>query len=53
LAYLAVVQFERANALASPEFAENCKTLLAEAREIFARLGAIPWLDRVDAVSHA
>jgi len=25
--------------------------LIAEAREIFARLGARPWLDRADAVA--
>ena len=48
--YLAVVQLEYAELLASSGRAEECEPLLAEAREIFERLGATPWLERVDAV---
>jgi len=48
--YLAVVQLEHAELLAASGRAEECGPLLTEAREIFERLGAIPWLERVDAL---
>jgi hypothetical protein len=46
LFWLAVTQVEQANALGTGRPAE---ALLAEARTIFERLGAAPWLARVDA----
>ena len=48
--YLAVVQLERAELIASAGRADECEPLLAEAREIFERLRATPWLERVDAL---
>ena len=48
--YLAVVLLEHAELLAASGRAEECEPLLAEAREIFERLRATPWLERVDAL---
>ena len=48
--YLAVVQLEHAEVLASSDREEECRPLLAEARETFEQLRAAPWLERVDAL---
>jgi class 3 adenylate cyclase/predicted ATPase len=48
--YLAVVRTEHAELLASLGRGEEARELLAEAREAFERLVAVPWLERVDAV---
>ena len=48
--YLAVVQLEHAELLASSDREEECRPLLAEARETFEQLRAAPWLERVDAL---
>ena len=48
--YLAVVQLEHAELLAPTGRADECGPLLTEAREIFERLRATPWLERVDAL---
>ena len=48
--YLAVVQLEHAELLVGSDRADECEPLLAEARETFERLRAIPWLERVDAL---
>jgi class 3 adenylate cyclase len=48
--WLAVVQLEHGEWLASQGSTEDAEPLLAEAREIFERLGATPWLDRLGAV---
>jgi class 3 adenylate cyclase/predicted ATPase len=47
---LAVVQTERAEALKRAGRTDEAAEPLAEARELFERLGATPWLARVDAV---
>jgi hypothetical protein len=44
--YLAVTQLEYAEWLARQGRAEAAEPLLTEAREIFERLGARPWLER-------
>ena len=44
---LAVAQLEHAERLSSDGRPEDTEPLLAEAREIFERLGAKPWLERV------
>jgi hypothetical protein len=49
--YLAVTELEYADWLASQERAEEAEPLLAEAREIFERLEAKPWLERAGAVT--
>ena len=46
--YLAVSELEHAEWLAEQGRAEEAEPLLAEAREIFERLGATPWLERAD-----
>ena len=48
--YLAVVQLEHAELLASLGRSDECGPLLAEARETFERLRATPWLERLDAL---
>jgi predicted ATPase/class 3 adenylate cyclase len=48
--YLAVVLFEHGEWLAESGRGEDAEPLLAEAREIFERLGAAPWLERLDAL---
>ena len=48
--YLAVVQLEHAELLVASGRAEECEPLLSEAREIFERLRATPWLERLDAL---
>ncbi len=48
--YLAVVQLEHAELLAASDRAEDCGPFLVEAREIFERLRATPWLERLDAL---
>ena len=48
--YLAAVQTEHAELLASLGREEEAHPLLAEARETFERLRATPWLERVDSV---
>jgi hypothetical protein len=49
--YLAVTQLEYAGWLRERERAEEAELLLGEARLVFERLRATPWLDRVDAVA--
>ena len=46
--YEAIVQAEQAERLAADGRAQDAALLLAEAREVFARLGARPWLGRCD-----
>jgi tetratricopeptide (TPR) repeat protein len=48
--YLAVTELEWSEWLVSQERGEEAEPLLAEAREIFERLEAKPWLERLDAV---
>jgi tetratricopeptide (TPR) repeat protein len=48
---LAVVQLEHAEWLRSRSRSEEAELLLAEAREIFERLGAKPWLERANQAS--
>ena len=47
--YLGVVLLEHGEWLAEGGTADEAEPLLAEAREIFERLGAAPWLERLDA----
>ena len=49
--YLAVVLLEHGEWLAEAGKADEAEPLLAEAREIFERLGAAPWLERLDALA--
>ena len=49
--WLAVVQLEHAELLVGSARAEEAAPLVAEARETFERLGAVPWLERLAAVS--
>jgi ATP/maltotriose-dependent transcriptional regulator MalT len=49
--YLAVVRLEHAEWLTAEGGADAADQLLAEAREIFERLEATPWLERVDALA--
>jgi tetratricopeptide (TPR) repeat protein len=49
--HLAVVQLEHGEWLAARGRPHDGNALLAEARETFERLGAAPWLERVDAVA--
>jgi class 3 adenylate cyclase len=49
--YLAVVQFEHGEWLTARGRPDDAQPLLAEARGMFERLQAQPWLDRVDAVA--
>jgi hypothetical protein len=44
--WLAVTELEQAELLAERGREAEAEPLLAEAREIFARLGATPWLER-------
>ena len=46
--YEAIVQAEQAGRLLAEGRAEDAAAPLAEAREVFARLGARPWLERCD-----
>jgi predicted ATPase len=48
--YLAVVLLEHGEWLAESGRSEDAEPLLKEAREIFERLGAAPWLERLDAI---
>jgi hypothetical protein len=48
--YLAVVRLEHAEWLTAQGGADEADQLLAEAREIFERLEATPWLERLDAL---
>ena len=48
---MAVALVDRAEWLVSQGRAEDAKPLLEEARAIFERLGAQPWLDRVDHIA--
>ena len=48
--YLAVVLLEHGEWLAESGRSEDAEPLLEEAREIFGRLGAAPWLERLDAI---
>jgi len=50
---LAVTQLEHGEWLTGRGRADDADALLAEAREIFERLEAIPWLERVDATRPA
>ena len=49
--WLAVVQLEHAEWLATQGREDDAGTLLAETREIFDRLRAQPWLERIDALA--
>jgi class 3 adenylate cyclase/tetratricopeptide (TPR) repeat protein len=51
--YLAVVHTEHAGLLISLGRGDEAGELLAEARETFERLRAVPWTERVDALSSA
>jgi class 3 adenylate cyclase/tetratricopeptide (TPR) repeat protein len=51
--WLAVTELDYGEWLAGEGRAEEAEPLLAEAREIFERLEATPWLARVEAVSRA
>ena len=48
--YLAVTLLEQGEWLVAEGRRDEAEPLLAEAREIFERLEAKPWLDHVDAV---
>ena len=48
--WLAVAQLEHGEALVAEGRAAEAEPLLAEARETFERLAAVPWLERVDRV---
>jgi len=48
--YLAVVLLEHGEWLVAAGRPDEAEPLLAEAREIFGRLGAAPWLERLDAI---
>jgi tetratricopeptide (TPR) repeat protein len=48
--YLACVLLEHGEWLADSGQSDEAERLLTEAREIFERLGAVPWLERLDAV---
>jgi hypothetical protein len=49
--WLAVALLESAEWLVNEGRAEDAKPLLDEARELFERLRATPWLSRVEAVA--
>jgi tetratricopeptide (TPR) repeat protein len=49
--WLAVTQLEHAEWLVGQGRTDETTSLLAEAREIFERLGAMPWLERLDVLS--
>jgi len=49
LFYLGVTQLEHGEWLAQQVRATEAEPLLAESREIFERLGAKPWLERMEA----
>jgi predicted ATPase/class 3 adenylate cyclase len=49
--YLACVMLEHGEWLTEAGRTEDAEPLLREAREIFERLGAAPWLERLDAVA--
>jgi tetratricopeptide (TPR) repeat protein len=49
--YLAVTELEHAEWLSPQGRTDEAEPLLAEAREIFERLGAKPWLERVETAS--
>jgi len=49
--YLAVVLLEHGEWLTESGRPDEAEPLLEEAREIFGRLGAAPWLERLDAVA--
>jgi len=51
--HLAAVQLEHAEWLAAHDRPADAEPLLAEAREIFERLGARPWLERLEKVGGA
>jgi tetratricopeptide (TPR) repeat protein len=51
--YLAVTQLEHGEWLEATNRAEEAQPLLAEARETFVRLQAIPWLERADRAASA
>jgi tetratricopeptide (TPR) repeat protein len=48
--WLACVLLEHGEWLVETERADDAGPLLAEAREIFEQLGAVPWLERLDAI---
>jgi tetratricopeptide (TPR) repeat protein len=49
--YLAVTQLEHAEWLTSQDRGDDASPLLSEAREVFDRLAALPWLERLDGVA--
>jgi class 3 adenylate cyclase/tetratricopeptide (TPR) repeat protein len=49
--WLAATLTEHAEWLAADDRSDEAEPMLAEAREIFTRLGATPWLERTDAVA--
>ncbi len=50
--WLALTELEHAEWLIGEGRADEAEPLLAEAREIFERLKATPWLERVTATAH-
>ncbi|MGB2876227.1 MAG: adenylate/guanylate cyclase domain-containing protein [Gaiellaceae bacterium] len=48
--WLAVVLLEHGEWLLESGRVDEAEALLVEAREIFTRLGAVPWLERLDAI---
>ncbi len=48
--YLAVTQLEHAEWLTAQDRGDDASPLLSEAREVFDRLAATPWLERLDGV---
>ena len=48
---MAVALLEHAELLAEARRGVDAEAILAEARAVFARLGAVPWLDRADRVA--
>jgi class 3 adenylate cyclase/tetratricopeptide (TPR) repeat protein len=51
--YAALVQLEHAEWLVREGRGDEAEPLLAEAREAFDRLGAVPWLERADALDRS
>jgi hypothetical protein len=47
--FVAAVRLERGELLLAEKREDAASTLLADARAEFARLGAAPWVERVDA----
>jgi tetratricopeptide (TPR) repeat protein len=50
--WAAVAQLERAELLAADGRGDEAEPLAAEARAVFAELGAVPWIARADAITN-